>query len=139
MKSNTETTGSSHSKGLPPRILVVDDDPAVLKVLKRALESAGFEVLEAGDGKTAVALMEEKPDLVIQDLILKDITGYDLVSRLRARAEGRKVPFLALSGYMAMPETPLDTSAGFDALLVKPVKPGELVETVRQWLEKGNT
>jgi CheY-like chemotaxis protein len=118
---------------------VVDDDPAVLKVLKRALESAGFEVLEAGDGKTAVALMEEKPDLVIQDLILKDITGYDLVSRLRARTEGRKVPFLALSGYMAMPETPWDTSAGFDALLVKPIKSGELVETVRQWLEKGNT
>ena len=115
---------------------MVDDDPAVLKVLKRALESAGFQVLEAGDGKTAVARMEEKPDLVIQDLILKDITGYDLVSKLRARAQDTKVPFLALSGYMAMPDTPWDTSAGFDALLVKPIKPGELVETVRQWLEK---
>jgi len=120
----------------PFKILIVDDDPAVRKVMRRALEGAGHQVLEAGDGKTAVALMAEGPDLVLQDLILPDITGYDLVSKLRVRTVGKPIPILALSGFLAQPDEPWDTSGGFDALLVKPIGPSELVKVVKDWLEK---
>lgn len=123
----------------PLKILVVDDDPAIRKVFRRALEMAGYQVLEAGDGKSAVALMAEGPDLVLQDLILPDITGYDLVVKLRARSEEKPVPILALSGFLAQPDEPWDTSAGFDALLVKPIGPSDLVKVVKEWLEKGRT
>lgn len=123
-------------KGNPPKILIVDDDASVRKVMRRALEEAGYLVSEAADGKSALALMAERPDLVLQDLILPDITGYDLVAKLRARSEDKPVPILALSGFLARPEEPWDTSAGFDALLVKPVSPSELVETAKKWLEK---
>ncbi|HUO56949.1 MAG TPA: response regulator [bacterium] len=122
-----------------PKILVVDDDPQVAKVIRKALESAGYQVLEAAHGKAAVELMAQKPDLVLQDLVLPDITGYDLVAKLRFRTQEKPIPFLALSGYMAMPEEPWDTGHGFDALVVKPVSPSELVKTVKTWLEKGHS
>lgn len=128
----TENEKTEH----PFKILVVDDDPAVRKVTRRALEGAGYLVLEAGDGKSAVALMAEGPDLVLQDLILPDITGYDLVSKLRTHSEEKPIPILALSGFLAQPDEPWDTSAGFDALLVKPISPSELVKAVRDWLGK---
>ncbi|HTC21118.1 MAG TPA: response regulator, partial [bacterium] len=91
-------------------ILVVEDDPSILKVLRRILETEGYRVLGAGNGKDAVALMTEKPDLVLQDLVLPDITGYDLVSKLRAHSEDASLPILALSGYMEKPDGPWDTS-----------------------------
>jgi two-component system KDP operon response regulator KdpE len=131
----SEMTEQTENKD-PFKVLVVDDDPAVRKVFRRALEEAGFHVLEAGDGKTAVALMAEGPDLVLQDLILPDISGYDLVSKLQAHMEEKPVPILALSGFLAQPDEPWDTSAGFDALLVKPISPSELVKVVKDWLGK---
>lgn len=119
-----------------PKILVVDDDPAVRKVMRKGLEMGGFQVLEAQNGKEAVEKLVENPDLILQDLILPDITGYDLVAKLRARLQDRPIPILALSGYMEQPDAPWDTSAGFDALLVKPIGPSELVKIVKQWLAK---
>ena len=119
------------------KILLVDDDPAVRKVMRKGLEMGGFLVMEAADGKAAVEKMAEGPDLVLQDLILPDITGYDLVAKLRARSQEKPIPILALSGFMEQPDGPWDTSAGFDALLVKPIGPSELVKIVKEWLEKG--
>jgi len=130
MTDNENKTQSS-------KILLVDDDPAVRKVMRKGLEMGGFQVLEAGDGKTAIEMMAQGPDLVLQDLILPDITGYDLVAKLRARSQERPIPMLALSGFMEQPEGPWDTSDGFDALLVKPVGPSELVKIVKEWLDKG--
>jgi CheY-like chemotaxis protein len=115
-------------------ILVVEDDPSILKVLRRILETEGYRVLGAGNGKDAVALMTEKPDLVLQDLVLPDITGYDLVSKLRAHSEDASLPILALSGYMEKPDGPWDTSAGFNALLVKPIPAPELISAVKKHL-----
>jgi two-component system, OmpR family, KDP operon response regulator KdpE len=135
-KSWTQNDKEQRKMSSGPKILVIDDDPAVLKVVRRALESAGFQVLEASNGKAALELMDEKPNLVLQDLVLKDIAGYDLVANLRARLEENPIPIIALSGYLAMPAEPWDTSAGFDAFLVKPLMPSELVETVKTWLSK---
>lgn len=123
----------------PRKILLVEDNPAIVKIMRKTLEAAGYQVLDAPDGRTAVALMAEKPDLILQDLILPDISGYDLVGKLRARSEDEKLPVLALSGFLARPEGPWDTSAGFDALLVKPVSNVELLETVRTFLSRGKT
>lgn len=117
------------------KILLVEDNPAIMKIMRKTLEAAGYQVLEAPDGKTAVARMVEMPDLVLQDLILPDISGYDLVIKLRARSENETLPVLALSGFLARPEGPWDTSAGFDALLVKPVSNAELLAAVKTFLE----
>jgi CheY-like chemotaxis protein len=119
-----------------PLVLVVDDSPEILKVLVRTLKNGGYRVLSASDGKTAIELMAENPDLVLQDLILPDISGYDLVSKLRAHARDESLPILALSGFLAQPEGPWDKSAGFDALLVKPISSQDLLEAVKTHLKK---
>ncbi len=114
----------------PKKILLIDDDPAIRKLIRKILETAGFEVLEAPNGGTAILLMKENPDLVLQDLILPDITGYDLVQKLRAVSENPKVPILALSGFLERPDSPWDTSGGFNALLVKPVPAAVLLDAI---------
>jgi CheY-like chemotaxis protein len=122
----------------PKTILIVEDDVSILKVLRRILETEGYRVLGAGNGKDAVALMAEKPDLVLQDLVLPDITGYDLVSKLRAHSEDATLPILALSGYLEKPDAPWDTSVGFDALLVKPIPAPELIAAVKDHLARSS-
>jgi two-component system, OmpR family, KDP operon response regulator KdpE len=116
------------------KILVVDDDPAVLKVIRKSLEDVGYQVLEARDGKTALELLAHGPVMVLQDLILPDIAGYDLVAKLRARTQEKPISILALSGYLETPEAPWDTSAGFDGFLHKPFTPAKLVEAVKALL-----
>ncbi len=113
------------------KILLVDDNTALRKITGKILEQAGYQVLEAEDGATAVALMKEKPDLVLQDLVLPDITGYDLVHKLRAASENPLLPILALSAYLGQPDDDWDTSSGFNALLTKPFHADDLLEAIR--------
>ena len=120
----------------PYKILIVDDDAALRKITRKILEAAGYEVLEAQDGATAVAAMKEKPDLVLQDLALPDITGYDLVHKLRTHSENPKLPILAFSSFLEKQDIPWDTSSGFNALLTKPAKTAELLEALETYLER---
>jgi CheY-like chemotaxis protein len=113
------------------KILIVDDNSAFRKITRKILEMSGYKVLEASDGAAAVSLMIEKPDLILQDLILPDITGYDLVHKLRARSDNPFLPILAFSGFLEKQDTPWDTSSGFNALLSKPVQSAELLEAVK--------
>lgn len=112
------------------KILVVDDNEALRGMTRKILENAGYEVLEAPDGATAIALMSEKPDLVLQDLLLPDFAGYDLVHKLRAHSKNPLLPVLAFSGFMDKPETPWDTSGGFNGFLGKPFQAEELLEAL---------
>ncbi len=117
--------------GFPKKILIVDDNPALRRITRKILEQAGYLVLEAPDGATAVVKMKENPDLVLQDLILPDITGYDLVHKLRSLSGNPLLPILAFSGFMDIQGGTWDTSSGFNALLTKPVQAAELLETVK--------
>jgi CheY-like chemotaxis protein len=116
----------------PKRILIVDDNEALRKITRKVLEAAGYQVWEAADGAAAVTLAKEGPDMVLQDLVLPDITGYDLVHKLRAACGDPRLPVLAFSSFMEKPDTEWDTSAGFNALVVKPVDAKELLETIRK-------
>src|SRR6185295_634087 len=77
------------------KILVVDDEPPIRKLLRMGLTAQGYEVLEAPNGKTAMALLEQKPSIVILDLGLPDIGGLDLLQRLRQHDRG--LPIVVLS------------------------------------------
>src|SRR5207247_65802 len=84
-------------KGAPrPRILVVDDNAITRKLVRVTLASEGYSVLEAEDGASAMGMLaREKPDLILQDLVLPDIGGIELVERLRAEPGGAGIPILA--------------------------------------------
>ena len=77
------------------KILVIDDEPPIRKLLRMGLATQSYEVLEAPNGKTALQLLEQKPDLIILDLGLPDMQGLDLLRTLRARNES--VPIVVLS------------------------------------------
>lgn len=111
-------------------ILIVDDNAITRKLVRFSLEAAGFEVREAGTGDEALAAAAERPDLILQDLVLPDVDGFVLLEQLRALV-GAQVPILAFTGLLSkLSEARLGTS-GFDDVISKPIEPTRLREVVR--------
>ena len=86
-------------------ILVVDDDPALRELLRRTLEREGYAVLEAGDGRAALARIEERlPGLILLDLMMPHMNGFELLTELRARPEWRGIPVVVVTAKDLTPE-----------------------------------
>ncbi len=113
----------------PVRVLVVDDEPPIRKLLRMGLETQGYVILEAPNGATALELIGQSPDLVILDLGLPDIQGHDLLRMIRSRSE--KVPIVVLSsrGDEAGKVQALDLGA--DDYVTKPFGMDELLARMR--------
>jgi PAS domain S-box-containing protein len=116
------------------RILVVEDNPLTRKMLRITLESEGYTVIEAADGRAALAVLErEKPALILQDLVLPDMNGFELLRQLR-QLGGEATPIIALTGFLSRIEEARGAEVGFTALLLKPVEPSHLLEFIRPYL-----
>jgi PAS domain S-box-containing protein len=111
-------------------ILLVEDNPTTRKLVRFTLERRGYSVLEAPDGRSAIALMAQKPDLVLQDIILPDMDGFALVSALRAVPGALDTPILAFSGYVSKLEEARISSVGFDDVITKPIEPTQLLAII---------
>jgi PAS domain S-box-containing protein len=122
------------------RILVVDDNAPARYAVSRTLRKDGFDVLEAATGHDALALAErESPDLVILDVNLPDIHGFDVARLLKRGERTRTTPILQLSASSIRMEDRIDgLAAGADAYLVEPVEPGELIANIRALLRLRN-
>jgi signal transduction histidine kinase len=119
----------------PIRILHADDSEATRYAVGRSLRAAGFEVLEADSGLAALEAMDAKPDLVILDVKLPDLSGFDVCRRIKADPQTRSVPVLHLTGVLIGTQHKVEgLESGADAYLVHPVEPVELVATVRALL-----
>jgi CheY-like chemotaxis protein len=117
------------------RILVVEDDPDTRLELRLLLEEEGYTVLEARDGKTAIAVASEQlPDLVLLDLLLPDIPEFQLLEALRQLPGAQTVPVVALSGFAERLNEAQRSSLAFSAYLAKPVSGARLCEVVRTQL-----
>ena len=112
-----------------PKILVVDDEPPIRKLLRMGLGSQGYDVLEASDGKGALELLAKKPALVILDLGLPDIDGHDLLRRIRHRQEALPIIVLSSRGDEAGKVAALDLGA--DDYVTKPFGMDELFARIR--------
>jgi two-component system KDP operon response regulator KdpE len=113
----------------PLKVLVIDDEPPIRKLLRMGLGTQGYEILEAPNGKAALELMAGDPDLIILDLGLPDIQGHELLRMLRARNE--RVPIVVLSsrGDEAGKVQALDLGA--DDYVTKPFGMDELLARMR--------
>jgi DNA-binding response OmpR family regulator len=110
-------------------ILVVDDEPKIVQLLRDYLERAGFRVLTAPNGKTALALAHsEKPDLIILDLGLPEMDGLDVTRTLR---KDSNVPILMLTARSDETDKLIGLELGADDYITKPFSPRELVARVR--------
>ena len=112
----------------PHRVVIVDDNTDAAEILQLALERCGHEVRAAGDGPSALALIEAwHPDLVLLDLGLPGMDGYEVAHRLRATAAGKALHLFALTGFGQASDRARTAEAGFERHLVKPVALDELI------------
>lgn len=111
------------------RVLVIDDERAIRKLLRMGLITQGYEILEATDGKTALELLAQGPELVILDLGLPDIKGLDLLKTIRSRNESVPIVVLSSRGDEAGKVEALDLGA--DDYVTKPFGMDELLARLR--------
>ena len=112
-----------------PKILVIDDEPPIRKLLRMGLTTQDYEVLEASNGKTGLEMLVQKPDLVILDLGLPDIQGLELLRTIRSRNEGVPIVVLSSRGDEAGKVQALDLGA--DDYVSKPFGMDELLARMR--------
>src|SRR6266480_2871555 len=110
------------------RILVVDDEPDITALVAYHLAKAGYRVITASNGKDALqTARDERPDLVVLDLMLPDVSGYDVLAELRRRDETREIGILLLTARQKEADRIRGLSLGADDYLPKPFSPPELV------------
>lgn len=116
-------------------VLVVDDNPATRYSTSRILKSAGFKILEAATGMDAVAIAKSRPDVVVLDVNLPDIDGYEVCRQLRSLDETSRIPVIHLSATFVSDSYKVKgLEAGADGYLTHPVEPVVLIATVNAFL-----
>ena len=119
------------------RILVVDDEARVVAVIQKRLESAGFEVITAMDGTEALMkARSEKPDLILLDLILPKLNGYQVCSILKRDSTYKQIPILMLTARSQENDVDEWMRVGADAYMIKPFKGEMLLWQIEQLLAK---
>jgi two-component system KDP operon response regulator KdpE len=113
----------------PAKVLVIDDERAIRKLLRTGLSTQGYDILEAPDGETALKLLAQEPDMVILDLGLPDVKGLDLLKTIRARSEIVPIVVLSSRGDEAGKVEALDLGA--DDYVTKPFGMDELLARLR--------
>jgi DNA-binding response OmpR family regulator len=121
-----------------PRILVVDDEPDLIAVLRMGLQMEGFDVLEAADGVEGLKrAREDKPDLVVLDLMLPKMDGYQVCRSLKFDPRYKSLPILILSARPGDQDRRLALEMGADDFIRKPYDLKDLVNRIRGRLKHG--
>jgi two-component system cell cycle response regulator DivK len=117
------------------RILVVEDQEDNRTILRDLLGAAGYELIEAADGAEGVKLaQQEKPDLILMDIQLPVMDGYEATRRIKGDAALKSTPIIAVTSYALSGDEAKARAAGCDGYVTKPFSPRELLAKVRQYL-----
>jgi CheY-like chemotaxis protein len=120
----------------PRHVLIVDDYPDALDIWTLYLRSLGFNVSTAADGLSAISQAEQLlPDLIVLDLELPGISGFEAARRLRQNPATHDIPLIAATGYSHHRQLAMAREAGFDQVVVKPVDPDSLVVEIERLLD----
>jgi two-component system alkaline phosphatase synthesis response regulator PhoP len=120
-----------------PRILVVDDDHDIVRLIKAYLEKAGYLVMSAYDGETALHILRrDHPDLLVLDLMLPDRDGWDLTRLIRANPNLAEIPIIMLTARVEDSDKIVGLEIGADDYITKPFNPREVVARVRALLRR---
>jgi two-component system chemotaxis response regulator CheY len=121
-------------------ILVVDGNTGTRQTLRYTLPTAGYDVLEATSARAALgAAAHALPDMIVQDLLLPDMDGIELLRLFRNLHGGNEVPILALAGFLGPVADVEDGASHFTACFLKPIEPVHFIAAVRAYLPQGRT
>ena len=117
------------------RILVVEDQEDNRRILRDLLTSAGYELIEAVTGEEGVTMAETHcPDLILMDIQLPDLDGYEATRRIKANPALRHIPLIAVTSYALSGDDVRALETGCDAYIAKPFSPRALLAKVREYL-----
>ena len=117
-------------------MLVVDDDPVILKLLEVNFEMEGFTVLVARDGEEGIQVArDDQPDLVVSDIMMPKVSGLELVTALKGDPSTSDIPIILLSAKAQNADVRSGLDAGADDYVTKPFEPLDLVDRVNRLLE----
>ena len=139
-KRSTSTRAKKSTKQVrPPRgtVLVVDDVPDVTEMIELLLKHAGYDVATAGSAKAALQMARKQHfDLVISDIGMPEMNGYELASALRDLAAYNSTPLIAVTGYSEYDDRGRAVRAGFNVHLAKPIEPTQLLSLMNELLSQ---
>src|SRR3954454_6163012 len=116
------------------RILVVEDQEDNRQILRDLLASAGYEMIEAENGEQAIAAAREHPDLILMDIQLPVLDGYEATRRIKADPKLNAIPIIVVTSYALSGDEQKAEAAGCDAYVTKPYSPRALLAKIREYL-----
>jgi two-component system cell cycle response regulator DivK len=121
------------------RILIIEDQEDNRAILRDLLSQAGYVLIEAADGEEGVKLAQsERPDLILMDIQLPVIDGYEATRRIKAKPGLEAIPIIAVSSYALSGDEAKARAAGCDGYVTKPFSPRDLLAKVRAYLPAGD-
>jgi DNA-binding NarL/FixJ family response regulator len=129
----------NNTENEPKQLLLIDDDPNLILLVQDYLEFQGYGVMTADNGQEALDLLQQQvPDLIICDIMMPEMDGYELVKRIRQDSRVSWIPVIFLSAKGQTTDRVKGLSTGADVYLVKPFEPEELVAQVESSLKQAN-
>jgi two-component system cell cycle response regulator DivK len=122
------------------RILIIEDQEDNRAIMRDLLSGAGFELIEAMDGAEGVKLAQsERPDLILMDIQLPIIDGYEATRQIRAIVDLKSIPIIAVTSYALSGDEAKAREAGCNGYVAKPFSPRQLLAKVREFLPRGQS
>ena len=122
----------------PARILVCDDDPVILRLIEVNLDLEGFDVVTANRGEDAIAKAAKmKPNLILLDLMMPEMSGWELAERLQNQEASANIPIVFLSARTQDDDRRRGEELGVAGYITKPFDPADLVATIRKLMQAG--
>jgi two-component system cell cycle response regulator DivK len=116
-------------------ILVVEDQEDNRQILRDLLGSVGYDMIEAGDGLAALAAVKaRRPDLILMDIQLPLLDGYEATRRIKAEPDLRDIPIIVVTSYALSGDEAKARAAGCDAYVTKPYSPRQLLAKIKEFL-----
>ncbi len=121
------------------RIVVIDDDPTIVKVVRIILQTNGFEVIEALNGAEALDLVEnELPDIVLLDIMMPEMDGFEVLRRLKENEATKEIPVVFLTAKTGAEYVNRGVEMGASEYIIKPFSPAALIAKINELTDSGN-
>ena len=116
-------------------ILIADDEQDLVMMTKIKLESEGFRVIEAYDGEEVLRKIKEKPDLILLDIMMPKMDGFQVCAKLKKNETTQKIPILMVTAKAQETDQKWGKECGADAYIIKPYSFDELIQKIREFLK----